>query len=247
MSNYGGNNAQWGGQSYAVSVADSPAETRASFIRKTYLHLLGAVLAFIGIECVFMFALPDQTQMAISQLMMGSWWSWLLVLGLFMGVNYVAEKIAQSDKAPPMQYAGLALLVVAWAVLFLPILFIARVYAPAGTIGTAAFVTGVMFVALTAYVLITKQDFSWLGGILAVIGIAAFALIIAGAIFGFDMGLWFIVPMIAFAAGYILYHTSNLLHVYTPGQHVAASMALFASVALLFWYVLQLIMSLQRD
>lgn len=247
MTNFGGNDTQWGGQPYAVSVADAPAETRASFIRKTYLHLLGAVLAFIGLEVVFMFALPDQTQMAITNLMMGTWWSWLLVLAMFMGVSYGAEKIARSDNAPPMQYAGLALLVLAWSVLFLPILFIARVYAPAGTIGTAAFVTGVMFVALTAYVLITKQDFSWLGGILAVIGVAALMLIVGGAVFGLDMGLWFIVPMIAFAAGYILYHTSNLLHVYTPGQHVAASMALFASVALLFWYVLQLIMSLQRD
>ena len=40
--------------------------------------------------------------------------------------------------------------------------------------------------------------------------------------------------MIVLACGYILYHTSNILHQYRIGQHVAASLALFASVALLF-------------
>jgi FtsH-binding integral membrane protein len=38
-----------------------------------------------------------------------------------------------------------------------------------------------------------------------------------------------------------------MIHHYQPGQHVAASLALFASVALLFWWILRLIMSLQRD
>ena len=33
-----------------VSVAESAPETRAAFIRKTYTHLAGAVLAFIGVE-----------------------------------------------------------------------------------------------------------------------------------------------------------------------------------------------------
>jgi FtsH-binding integral membrane protein len=53
--------------------------------------------------------------------------------------------------------------------------------------------------------------------------------------------------MIAYAAGAILYNTSNVLHHYRPDQHVAASLALFASVALLFWYVLQLVIALSDD
>ena len=46
--------------------------------------------------------------------------------------------------------------------------------------------------------------------------------------------------------GYILYDTSNVLHHYRIGQHVAASLALFATIVTLFWYVLQLLMSLNR-
>jgi FtsH-binding integral membrane protein len=53
--------------------------------------------------------------------------------------------------------------------------------------------------------------------------------------------------MVVLASGYILYHTSNVLHHYGTEQYVAAALALFASVALLFWYVLQLFMSLQQD
>jgi FtsH-binding integral membrane protein len=49
--------------------------------------------------------------------------------------------------------------------------------------------------------------------------------------------------MIVLASGYILYDTSNVLHRYRTDQHVAAALALFASVAILFWYVLRLFMS----
>lgn len=50
--------------------------------------------------------------------------------------------------------------------------------------------------------------------------------------------------MVLFAAGSILYTTSNILHHYRADQHVAAALSLFAGVALLFWYVLQVVMSL---
>ena len=74
-------------------------------------------------------------------------------------------------------------------------------------------------------------------------GLAALGLIACAIFFQFALGPIFTVAMIALACGYILYHTSNILHHYRIGQHVAASLSLFASVALLFWYILQLFMS----
>ena len=51
--------------------------------------------------------------------------------------------------------------------------------------------------------------------------------------------------MLLLASGYILYDTSATCCTTTSiGQHVAASLALFASVALMFWYMVQLVMSL---
>ena len=57
-------------------------------------------------------------------------------------------------------------------------------------------------------------------------------------LFGFSLGLWFSLAMIVLAAGSILYNTSNVLHRFRLDQHVAASLSLFASVALLLYYVL---------
>jgi FtsH-binding integral membrane protein len=65
-------------------------------------------------------------------------------------------------------------------------------------------------------------------------------------IFSFNLGILFIAAMLLLAGGYILYDTSNVLHHYRIGQHVAASLALFASVALMFWYMVQLVMSVTR-
>jgi FtsH-binding integral membrane protein len=89
----------------------------------------------------------------------------------------------------------------------------------------------------------TRKDFSFLGGLLRWGFIVALILIVASVLFGFHLGTFFSVAMIALAGGAILYDTSNVLHHYPEDRHVAAALELFASVALMFWYVLQLIMS----
>jgi FtsH-binding integral membrane protein len=75
------------------------------------------------------------------------------------------------------------------------------------------------------------------GGILALVAIAG------SVLFGFHMGTWFSVAMIGFAGAAILYDTSNVMRHYPEDRHVAAALELFASIALMFWYVLQLFMS----
>jgi FtsH-binding integral membrane protein len=95
----------------------------------------------------------------------------------------------------------------------------------------------------TAIVFLTGKDFSFMRQGLMVAGLGATGLILCSILFGFQLGTLFAAIMVLFAAGYILYHTSNILHHYPVGSHVAASLALFASVALLFWYILQLVMS----
>jgi hypothetical protein len=117
-----------------------------------------------------------------------------------------------------------------------------------GVIPAAAVTTLVMFAGMTAMVFLTKKDFSFLGWGLNLVMIGAMALIVASFLFGFNLGVWFSCLMIIAACGYILYDTSNVLHHYHTTQHVAAAVALFASVALLFWYVLRLLMALSsRD
>jgi len=144
-----------------------------------------------------------------------------------------------------MQYAGLGLYVVAEAFIFLPLLMMATLYDPAA-IGKAGVVTGFMVLGLTAIAFTTRKDFTFLGGILKIGFIVALGLVVASVFLpglASGMGLWFSVAMIALASGSILYNTSAIMYHYAPGQHVAASLSLFASVALLFYYILRLFMS----
>jgi FtsH-binding integral membrane protein len=224
--------------------AQAEVDERVDFIRKTYLHLGGAIFAFTALEAVLL-NMPITDQLVNT--MLGGQYSMLIVLAAFIGVSYLANYWASSATSVNMQYLGLALYVVAEAVIFLPLLYYASRFAD-DVIPIAGIITLLLFTAMTLIVFLTRKDFSFLRVGLGIASFAALGLIVCSMIFGFNLGLIFTVAMIAFACGWILYDTSNVLHHYRIGQHVAASLALFASVALLFWYVLRLVMSLSsRD
>lgn len=216
---------------------------RADFITKTYLHLAAAVLGFVALTAALL-QVPGIENLV--QLMVQGRWSWLIVLGGFMAVSSLADYWARNATSLAMQYAGLTLYVVAQAVIFVPMLWFVQAFGYSDVIPAAALITGVLFVGLTATVLLTRKDFSFLRTALLFGGFAAMAIIVVAIIFQFDLGVLFSGAMIALACGYILYDTSNVLYHYRTDQYVAASLALFASVALLFWYVLRLLMSLRR-
>ena len=211
---------------------------RAAFIRRTYLHVAGAILAFVVLEAILL-QLPIGG--AIATVLSGRF-TWLLVLGAFMGVSWLAQKWANSDTSPGMQYLGLGLYVVAEAIIFLPLLYVAAYYSSEHVIVSSGLITMFLFAGLTASVFISKKDLSWMGRILTIGGFVAMGIIVASMLFGFTLGLLFSAVMVIFAGGAIMYETSNVLHHYRTNQHVAASLALFASVALMFWYILRLVM-----
>ena len=212
-------------------------DARSTFITRTYTHLLGAILGFALIE-YYLFSSGIAYPMA--QAMLGV--NWLLVLGAFMIVSWFGSSIAQRAESKALQYGALAAFVVMEAIIFVPMLVIAESSAP-GVIQSAATVTLMGFSGLTAIVMWTRKDFSFMNTILMWGGIVALVLIVASVLFGFHLGTWFSVAMIAFAGGAILRDTSNVLHHYPEDRYVAAALQLFASVALLFWYVLRLFMS----
>lgn len=224
-------------------VSELPGEQKAAFIRSTYGHLAMAIAVFALLEAQLLkmgFGEQMMAMLAVSK------WSWLLVLGAFMLVGTVADKWARSGRSREMQYAGLGLYIVAEAIIFLPLIYTAMRVAP-GVLPDAAIITASLVTGLTMVVVTTRKDFSFLAPALKIGGVVALGVIVASIAFGFHLGTLFSTIMIAFAAGCILYTTSNILHVYREDQHVAASLALFASVALLFWYVIQFLMSFGDD
>lgn len=223
------------------TVADAPSEVRAAFIRRTYSHLAGAIAAFVLVE-YFLLSWSGAPGLVAK---MTNGYNWLFVLGAFMGVSWMADRWAQSSTSRGLQYAALALFVVAEAVIFLPILYMAAFYSTPDVIPTAGAITGLLFLGLTATVFMTRKDFSFLRGALTIGSFVALGVIGCSIFMGFSLGLLFSGAMVLLAGGSILYTTSNILHHYNEKQHVAASLALFAAVALLFFYVLRIVMAMR--
>ena len=219
--------------SYATNVE------QATFYRKTYSHVAIALLAFIVVEAILINTVPESLIFS----MVSSPFVWLFILGGFWLGSMLANKWTQAqDKST--QYRGLGIYVLLEAIIFLPMIYIAIDLSDGlAIISQAGIITLSLFAGLTAVVFLTRVDFSFLRTILVVGGFLALGLIVAGALFRFDLGLWFSVAMVALAAGGILYETYNIKNVYSTDQYVAAALQLFSSVMLLFWYVLRILLS----
>lgn len=222
---------------------EASLDDRVAFLRRTYAHLFGAVVLFIAL-CAAILNSPIAEPLSLW--MSGSW---LMVLIAFMAAGYVARKMAYSGASQGIQYLGLAGFVVAEALIFTPLLYIVKTRPDLGgteVILHAGIVTLFIFAGLTAIVMLTRTDFSFLRNFLMMAMLAAFVLILASMFLGFSLGLWFSGGMVVLMCGYILYDTSNVLHHLRTDQHVSAALELFASLATLFWYVLQLMSALRR-
>ncbi len=228
---------------YGDTVAAAPVSARVAFIRRTYAHLAVAVLAFVGVSAgLITSGLADE----ILRDILSSRMAWLGVMVLFMVGTTVAQYMARSRASVGTQYAGLALYVLLYSLLFVPILTIASSPVYGGTANLpiqAGVVTLMVFAGLTAAVFISGKDFSFMGPVLMVGSFLALGVIIAAMIGEFSLGLVFCSLMVALFAGYVIYDTSNIIHRYRTDEHVAASMALFGSFAMLFYYILMLFMS----
>lgn len=223
-----------------LPVSSLTDEKRVAFYKKTYTHLAMAVLLFVIVEWVF-FQIEPLVNFAFS---MTQGWRWLLMLGGFMLATNYAEKMAFKNHNINQQYLGLLIYVIAEAFIFIPLIGMAMMIAESGGVNIlnqAAILTLSLFTGLSAVVLVTKKDFSFLKSMLAIGFFIALGLIVAGMVFGFNLGLWFSVGMVVLASGSILYQTSNMVHKYSEDQYVGASLGLFASLMLLFWYILSIL------
>src|SRR5438034_10062878 len=226
---------QEGYYSDRVVAAAMPAE-RVTFIRRTYGHLTGAILAFAGLEALLF-------QSGVAEDFMGQVFrggsGWLLALMLlFVGGGYVAQYWARSATSRAMQYAGLGLYVLLEVVIFMPLLWLAVHYSgDTWIIQKAGLLTLGVFAGLTMAVFMTGQDFSFMRTGLVVAGWASVGLILVAIMFGLSLGTWFSFAMVGLAAAYIIYDTSNVMHHYRSDQHVAAALQLFASGAAMSGYI----------
>ncbi|MBL8777618.1 MAG: Bax inhibitor-1/YccA family protein [Acidimicrobiales bacterium] len=227
-------------QPYAVPVATLDEETRADFMVKVYQHLVAAIVAFVAFETL-LFATGAAE--GLFNLFYGSGGAWLLLLGGFMVVNWLATAAAHDLANPGRQYAGLFALAGAEALIFAPFLYYVFNEGGGGTttVASAAVITVVAFAGLTVVGMVTRRDLSFMRPLLMWAGVMSLVLILAAVLFGLELGVWFTLAMIALAGGAILYQTQTILRHYPQEAYVGAAIQLFASVMLLFWYVLRLL------
>ncbi len=228
-------------QTRAIPVVQERDTEQATFIRKTYMHVALAVLLFVLVETLFLNT-PFIVNAGIAMITGG--WTFLLVMIAFMfAINYL-EGWAMQSANKQQQYLALIGVVMLEAFIFVPLIYIA--IAQTGSlevVNQAALMTLFLFSGLTAVVFITGKDFSFLRSMVTMGIFIALGLIVAGMIFGFNLGLWFSVAMIGLTAAAILYQTSSMMLHCHKEQYVGASIGLFASLMTMFWYVLQIFMS----
>jgi len=215
---------------------------RVAFYKKTYSHVAAGVLVFV----LFEYLLLQSETVVEFMLSMTQGYKWLLMLGGFMLATNYAEGMAMRTTDKNKQYLAYGIYIFFEALIFVPMLYIVtELMGPEGSdlLYQASIVTLALFTGLSATVLMTKTDFSFLKTGLTIGFFIAIGLIIAGSLFGFDLGLWFSVGMCLLAGGSILYQTSNLVKTYGVEDYIPAALGLFASLMLLFWYILRIFMS----
>ena len=235
------------------AVATLGVSDRVAFLRRTYAHLGGALIAW-ALLTVGIFRFATGFSAKFSEFALRGQWNWLMVIGAFMLVQMGAQALSRSEASKGYQYAGLSLAVLAESIILQPLIWVIFIRFSRGELsadpGTIVLQAGIatlaIFTGLTLTVFVTKKDFSFLRGVLMIASFAALGIIVGSAIFGFHLGIVFVGAMIVLMAGYILFQTSMVMQNYPPTAHVSAALMLFSTVATLFWYVLQFVMEMNR-
>jgi FtsH-binding integral membrane protein len=213
------------------SVEQATQEDRLIFLRKTYsLVLLGVAIFALTISAVPQFPpLLKFTATIWGQ----SWWLGMIIL---LGGGFLVRVLARKPGIGLIGY-------LVWTFLLGTLLAIPVAMSDPNTVYTAAIMTALIFAGLTAYVFVTKKDFSFLGGILSIGLFSMIGIAICGMLFGFEVGVWFSWLGAALFSGYILYDTSRIMRTHDTREAVPAAIELFTSIVYLFWYILQILNS----
>ena len=216
----------------------NPARRR--FLVRVYGHLLAALALFVAAE-VALFRSGVAARLAAAMYKV----PWPLILGAYIVVGWLASRAAHRLRSPGAQYAALGVYVAAKAVIFVPLLDHAERFAP-GTLELAAQLTLLAFAGLTWIGATVRLDLGFLRPFLLWGGFVALLLILSAWLYGWRLGTWFSVAMVALAGASVLYDTQKVHRRFRGDRHVAAALRLFASIAMMFWYGLRLLRRAQR-
>jgi modulator of FtsH protease len=218
----------WGNLTERTAAQASLAD-RLGFIRKVYaLFFIATLFAVGGVALGFMF---PPLMIAMAQ---HPWIVLLLMLGGVIGAQAVRH-------VPGINLLALFGFTTLTGVIISPILFIISQVNPASIVQAGVLTVGI-FGGLTAYVFISRRDFSFLRG-MVVTGLIV--VILAGLlnIFIGSSALGFAVAAatLLLFSGFVLYDTSNIIRRYPTNEYVAGALSLYLDAFNIFLALLRLL------
>ena len=214
----------------APTVAEVSVGERLSFIRKVYSLFFVATLFAIG-GVLLGFTFPPM-MMAVAQ---HPWITLLLMIGGVMGAQAVRH-------TPGLNLAAFFAFTTFTGIVISPFLFMVSLTNPA-SITQAGVLTVGIFGGLTAYVFISKRDFSFLRGMLFV---GLIVIVLAGllnvlVVGSSGLGFALAAAALLLFSGYVLYDTSNIMRRYPTNEYIAGAMDLYLDAFNIFLAILRLL------
>lgn len=200
-------------------------------IRNTYM-LLSMTLAFSAVMAFVAMAVNAPPV------------HWIFMLAIFIGMPFGIHALRNSVWSIPLTFAFTGIM----GFILGPIvsLYLSLPNGP-GIVGGALASTALVFVGLSAYALVTRKDFSFLGGFVFVGFLVILAAIIANlflAIPALSLAISSAVVLLVSAA--ILWDTSRMVHD-GEANYVVMTVSLFANIYVLFLHMLNLFAMLSGD
>lgn len=170
--------------------------------------------------------------------------SWILVMVVFIGMPFVINALRNSMWSLPLTFVFTGFM----GYVLGPILTFYLSLPNGGQIVTAAFgTTAVMFLGLSGYALVTRKDFSFMGGFLMVGLLVVLAAIIANLFLQIPaLSLTISSAAVLLMSGLILFDTSRMVH---GGEtnYVIMTVSLFANIYVMFMHLLNLFAAFSGD
>jgi modulator of FtsH protease len=236
--------AGWG-----APYATARPSTRLGFLKKVYGLFTASIVFSAAGALVALNAGRSASPTGIPPLVGFFANHWIIALVITLGSVFGASYVRHKPGINVVALFGMATIL---GIVFAPALFVAQLSAGlGGTLSSSpvrdAFLLAVTgFVGLTGYALVTKKDFSYLGGALTMglfvlIGASILNLFLGSSVFGLAISS---VAVLLFGA-YILYDTSQLLRS-DEDDAVGGAISLYLNFLNLFLAILR-ILSSRRD
>jgi FtsH-binding integral membrane protein len=227
------------GESYNTGLAVGPSamgvhvNLRTAFIRRVYGILTLQLLLTVAV-CAFCALCEPMTKAVLGYPRTFTWGSMVPSL-----ISLIALAIFKNKH--PLNLALLGVFTVSQSLMLGVISAMFTTAGLAGTLLSAAGLTLGIFLCLTAYVFLSKKDFSFLGGFLfsALFIMSGWALL--NMIWGWQATFLYSACGALLFVGFILYDTSQILRHLSYDDYIEGAIQLYLDIINLFLYILQIL------